>query len=234
MNCQICGKPSGFFPLCKDCNEVKEIGKIIKCENCGKWHYANKPCPECKQIETKAKKRIEQFLATRDEYTKPSVEPSNELTCIICGENSNGKHFCKKCYAKYKDRSVDIRITHCNETEILDEYGNLQYKCDDGRKVRSRAEKIISDFFFKERVRAVYEETIYYSENGENKTLHPDFFLPDYDMYIEYNELKNKPYLNSKDYTQNIYKKLNKKVLIIDDNDLHDIAACLKPKLGLH
>ena len=53
-------------------------------------------------------------------------------------------------------------------------------------------------------------------------------------MYIEYNELKNKPYLNSKDYTQNIYKRLNKKVLIIDDNDLRDIAACLKPKLGLH
>lgn len=53
------------------------------------------------------------------------------------------KTFLQKCYAKYKDRSVDIRITHCTETEILDEYGNLQYKCDDGRKVRSRAEKII-------------------------------------------------------------------------------------------
>lgn len=213
MNCQVCGKPSGYFPLCKECNTLKEKGKIVKCEKCGKWHYASKPCPDCRTV---------------------PFEPQDGLTCIICGENSNGKHFCKKCYAKYKDRSVDIRITHCTETEILDEYGNLQYKCDDGRKVRSRAEKIISDFFFKERVRAVYEETIYYSENGEDKTLHPDFFLPDYDMYIEYNELKNKPYLNSKDYTQNIYKKLNKKVLIIDDNDLRDIAACLKPKLGLH
>ena len=70
MNCQICGKPSGFFPLCKECNALKEKGKIIKCENCGKWHYANRPCPDCK---------------------KPTAEQTDELTCIICGENSNGK-----------------------------------------------------------------------------------------------------------------------------------------------
>lgn len=218
-NCVICGRPSGMYPLCREHLQMKNDGKVVKCEECGTWHLVDSPC-QCKKSE------VVEVVSTNN--------VGSELTCIICGEPSNGKHFCYKCYRKYKDRSVDIRITHCVETEILDEYGNLQYKCDDGRKVRSRAEAMISNFFFKERVRAVYEETIYYQENGEQKTLHPDFFLPDYDLYIEYNELTNKPYLRQKEYAQKIYDKLNKRVLILDDSDLHDLAACLKPKLGLH
>lgn len=217
-NCVICGKPSGMYPLCREHLQMKTEGKVIKCDECNTWHLVNEPC-ECQGSKSKTEKTINTPI----------------LRCIICGEILNERyHFCKSCYAKYKDRSVDIRITNCNETEILDEYGNLQYKCDDGRKVRSRAEVIISNFFFKEKVRAVYEETIYYTENDESKTLHPDFYLPDYDLYIEYNELTNKPYLKSKEYAQKIYAKLGKKVLVINENDLKDIAACLKPRLGLH
>ncbi len=62
----------------------------------------------------------------------------------------------------------------------------------------------------------------------------PDFYLPDYEMYLEYNELTNKPYLKSKEYVQKIYKSMSKKVFIMTEKDLIDIAACLKPLLGLH
>ena len=222
MNCQVCGKYSGFFPLCKDCNKLKDEGKVVKCPDCGMWHYADKPCV-CKTDE-----------ATQTRPSEVGVRDSEELTCIICGQPSNGKHFCKACYFKYKDRSVDIRITNCTKTQMLDEYGNLLYKTDDGRKVRSRAEKIISDFLFNNKVRAVYEQTLYYTEDGETKTLHPDFYLPDYELYIEYNEITNKPYLKRKSYAQGIYDSMGKKVLIMTEQDLMDIAACLKPKLGLH
>lgn len=156
------------------------------------------------------------------------------LTCIICGEPSNGKHFCKACYFKYKDRSVDLRITHCTDTEILDEYGNLTYKCNDGRKVRSRAEKIISDELFNLKVLSVYEETVnYYTNQGEIIELHPDFYLPQYDMYIEYNELKNKPYLKNKEQTQRMYKELNKQVIIMSEKDLEDVKKYLKQLLKI-
>ena len=219
-NCVICGKPGFmYYPFCKEHLDMKNEGKVVKCEECGLWHLVDKPC-NCATASSVAETKVEDTVPT--------------LKCIICGQDSNGYHFCRSCYAKYKDRAVDIRITHCVETEILDEYGTLQYKCDDGRRVRSRAEAMISNFFFKEKVRAVYEETIYYTENDEQKTLHPDFYLPDYDLYIEYNELTNKPYLKQKEYAKKIYDKLGKNVLILDDNDLRDLAACLKPKLGLH
>ena len=157
-----------------------------------------------------------------------------ELTCIICGEPSNGKHFCLSCYHEYKNKSIDIRITNCREIQILDQYGNLTIECDDGRKVRSRAEALISNFFYNNKIRSVYEKTIYYKENGEDKQLHPDFYLPDYDVYIEYNEIKKKSYLKNKAYTKKIYDKLGFKVIIMDEQDLCSIAGCLKPKLGIN
>ena len=118
----------------------------------------------------------------------------------------------------------------------MDEYGNLTIECDDGRRVRSRAEALISNFFYNNKIRSVYEKTIYYTDpdTNEDKTLHPDFYLPDYDLYIEYNEIKKKSYLKSKEYTKKIYDLLGFKVIIMDDQDLNSISGCLKPKLKLN
>lgn len=221
--CPICGKPTSVWygnarkdKLCREHAQQLKEGVIEQCPDCGQWHETGKPC-KCKST-----------VAKHSENANTS-----ELTCIICGEPSNGKHFCRSCYAKYKDRSVDIRITHCTETEILDEYGNLIYTCDDGRKVRSRAEAIICSWLYNNKIRIKYEEPVYYrdEESGETKALHPDFYLPDYELYIEYNELSNPKYLKSKEYTQKIYDKLGLKVLIMTDKDLQDVAACLKPRL---
>lgn len=42
--CAICGKPSGMYFFCRECSELKEAGKIVKCETCKKWHRINEPC----------------------------------------------------------------------------------------------------------------------------------------------------------------------------------------------
>lgn len=219
--CPICGEPTNCYMgnyrkdgLCKKHSKELKEGIIELCPDCNTWHKTSEPC-KCKKIETK--------------------EQQNELTCIICGHPSKGKHFCLDCYHKYKNRSIDIRITKCTTTKILDEYGNLTIKCDDGRCVRSRAEALIYNWLFNKKIRAIYEETIYYTdENGEQKELHPDFYLPDYELYIEYNELTNKPYLAKKEYSMKIYKSLNKNVIIMTDEDLNDISACLKPILRIN
>ena len=211
-SCSICGKPSGMYPLCKTHMEMKNNGEVVKCEKCGTWHLTQETC-KCK---------IEK-------------EDKNEITCLICGKPSNGKHFCYDCWNKYKDHSIDVRITNCKEVEILDQYGNLIVECDDGRKVRSRAEALISNFFYNNKIRSVYEKTIYYDdENGESKTLHPDFYLPDYELYIEYNEIKKKSYLKNKEYTKKIYEKLGLKIIIINNENLNSIAGFLKPILKIN
>ena len=159
--CVLCGKPSGIYPLCKEHLQMKADGKVIKCEDCGTWHFADKPCTVCgggDHLIKNSPKANNEIQKDEDDFSFSKETSKSNLTCIICGENSNGKHFCRNCYNKYKERSVDIRITHCTDTEILDEYGNLTYKCADGRKVRSRAEAMISDWLYHNKIRSVYEE----------------------------------------------------------------------------
>ena len=218
--CPICGEPTFVYMgnarkdhLCKKHGQMAKAGEIVQCPDCGKWNEKDVVC-ECKKVK--------------------EAKSESELTCIICGEPSNGKHFCLKCWNKYKDKAIDIRITNCKETKVLDQYGNLTIECDDGRKVRSRAEALISNFFYNNKIRSVYEKTVYYEENGENKTLHPDFYLPDYEYYIEYNEIKKKSYLKSKEYTKGVYEKLGLKVIIMNDEDLNSIAGFLKPILKIN
>lgn len=221
--CPICGEPTylvyGKNPrkdrLCKMHGEMANFKQIEQCPDCGKWHKTDIPC-DCK-----AKKAD----------NKP--KNTNELTCIICGEPSNGKHFCRSCYSRYKERSVDIRITNCNSTQILDEFGSKTKKAKDGRYVRSLSEKIIIDYFFDNYIRVVYEKTIpYKNEKGEDKELHPDFYLTDYNLYIEFNGLTNKEYLKKKDYANKIYEEKGLKVEILESDDINDIEATMNRLLS--
>ena len=216
-NCVICGKPSGMYPLCREHLEMKNNGEVIKCPQCGTWHLKNEPC-KCEEKYN----------------SKKAISNTDELTCIVCGKPSNGKHFCIDCWNKYHEKSVDLRITNCKDTQILDEYGNKKIKCADGVYVRSRAESMISDWFFNKKIRVIYEPDFFYKEDSETKVLHPDFFLTDYDVYIEYCELKNKPYLKKREYTLNIYKQNNKNVIIMSDKDIDNRDKFFFNELGIN
>lgn len=56
MACEICGKPSGFYPLCKDCFKLSSEGKITKCQECGKWKEFEEGKPLCYECWLKNKK----------------------------------------------------------------------------------------------------------------------------------------------------------------------------------
>ena len=212
--CPICGEPTRVY-----------MGNARKDRLCGK--HADMLKSGELTVDEKGK-----FSLTKE---LPKNEYTSDITCIICGEPSNGKHFCFKCYKEFKDHSVDIRITNCRDIEIIDRYGNKKIKTKDGRFVRSLSEKIILDYFFDHYIRVVYEKTIpYINEKGENAELHPDFYLQDYDLYIEFNGLTNKTYLRKKDYVNKIYSSKGFKVEIIDSNDINDIECTIEQILERH
>ena len=221
FTCPICGEPTSMYygtpredRLCRKHKDELKAGLIKQCPDCSAWITTGETC-KCKK-------------ATKQ-------EANNELTCLICGTPSNGKHFCLDCYHKYKDRAIDIRITKCKDVEILDQYGNQKFKCKDGRKVRSKSEKIISDFLFDHTIRTIYEKTVYYYPNDETVIeLHPDFYLTDYDFYIEHNGLSHYKYKENKAKTEEMYKSLGYKIIITTEEDLGDIDAKLKPALKIN
>lgn len=261
--CAICGKPSGMYPLCTYHNRLKEEGEVVKCENCGKWHMIDERC-ECGRYTelptTGFSKCIicgaptkgyafcrdcyndysdDELIDILNEERKPrtriAYEGNSELTCLMCGKPSNGKHFCINCYKKYKDRSVDVRITNCNSVEILDNYGNKTYHCENGIDVRSQGEQLIANWLYAENIPFAYEKAFYYKdENGEPQSLLPDFYLSSYNVYIEYNGMREKTYLKRKEYATKIYKREGANLIIMTPEDTRNLSAFLKPRLNLH
>ncbi|MBE6645319.1 MAG: hypothetical protein E7612_08095 [Ruminococcaceae bacterium] len=220
MNCKICEKPSGMYPLCQACFKLRDAGKIVKCEECGEWHYTNKPCRCTKPV---AKTVVEE---------PPKETLGTELTCIICGEPSNGKHFCLKCYRKYHERTITIEIKECKEATIVDAYGNKDTKTANGLYVRSLSEKIIYDELFKRGIKCEYERTVTYKdENGEIKELHPDFYLTDYKLYIEhwgYLDSRDAQYEKEKIYKEKIYKSKGYRLAATTSKDIKDIQSAIE------
>lgn len=222
LKCPICGEPTSIYMgnarrdrLCrKHAKDFKE-GLIEQCADCGKWHETGENC-ECK----------------KHSIIKEEKELTDNLTCIICGEPSNGKHFCYKCWKKYKDRTITIQVKNCVEYLITDAYGNKDTKTANGLYVRSLSEKIIYDEFYRRGIRCEYERTVTYKdEKGEIQELHPDFYLTDYKLYLEhwgYLETKNKEYLESKEYKEKIYKSKGYKFAATVSQDIRDIQAAIE------
>lgn len=112
-NCVICGKPSGYFPMCKEHNKEKEEGKIAKCEECKTWHYVDAPC-KCEPKPIPKSARI-------------NDQPRNIQTsiCVVCGEQANGKPQCRSCYEETVNH-IDSLDKNSNIHGFRDHYYNLK------------------------------------------------------------------------------------------------------------
>lgn len=228
--CIICGKPSGNYLFCFSCNKLKDEGKIVKCETCKKWHLTDKPC-DCVSSKSSAPRSTQ----THTESTPTEKEQSGELTCLICGEPSNGQHLCKSCYYKYKNKTILVEIRNGKEYSLLNEEYEGKYGCEDGHIVKSKTEVIIDNYFYTHQIKHAYEIPVYMvDEKGERVELHPDFYLPDYDVYLEhwgYGD-ENKRYISAKEYKIKLYNLNHKTVICTYEKDVDGMSAILDFKLS--
>lgn len=71
--------------------------------------------------------------------------------------------------------------------EYIQARAEQQYTTLKGEEVKSRAEKLIADFLFTHRVAYRYEDIATWADSSsERKEYAPDFYLPEYDAYIEH------------------------------------------------
>lgn len=232
--CEICGKPSGMYPLCTDCFKLRDAGKVVKCDECGTWHKINEPCkckPNVKKADTEKIK-----IKDTEKIEKNSHKETTE--CIICGKESYGYLFCKECYDKYSNKTILIKITNCRETEfcqILDNHEEgLIYKCEDGHKVRSKSEMLIDNWLFTHGFAHAYEKAVPVDADP-NHDMHPDFYLSKEDIYIEHWGYENaKDYKKQKEYKIDIYNQQGKTVVTTTETDLGDINSTLERKLKFY
>lgn len=99
---------------------------------------------------------------------------------------------------------------------------NLTYIALNGTKVKSEGERAILNFLFTHKINGNYIKVLYENpaewmnykdEKGETKTPKPDFFLPEYNIYIEHwalNEYGNVPEWFDHDYKKGMKAKIER------------------------
>ena len=112
-----------------------------------------------------------------DTKVESKEAPASDLTCIICGEPSNGKHFCIKCYKEFANKVLYIQVKKCKEFTKLDTEYESDLTCDDGHMVKSPYEKIIDNWLYAEGIKHAYEAKL---DIDETHDITPDFFIPEY------------------------------------------------------
>lgn len=217
--CPICGEQTSSYMgnyrkdgLCrKHAKEFKD-GIIVQCPDCGKWNNVGEIC-DCK-IQTTKLNFSNKTLQKSKNKTEKEESSIDELTCIICGKSSNGKHFCLDCYKKFANKVLYLKVKKCKEFEKLDAEYESDFVCDDGHLVKSPYEKIIDNWLYKENIQHAYEIKI---DIDKDKDLTPDFYITEYngtkDIYIEfwgYDETNIK-YQQQKEYKLKTYPYLVKR-----------------------
>lgn len=103
MICPICGETTSSYMgnyrkdrLCKKHATEFKNGKLLQCDKCGEWHYADKPC-KCGKLT----------------FTELPTEGFNK--CITCGADTSGYAFCKNCFKKYDEKEL---LDILNKTDL--------------------------------------------------------------------------------------------------------------------
>ena len=215
LKCPICGEPTNVYMgkarkdrLCKKHGKMKNDG-LIDVNDDGLF------------FEIATGKILNPPKTTKKpEPAKETKTGADELTCIICDEPSNGKHFCFDCYKKYKNKVVYLQVKNCKDFVKLEAEYESEFTCDDGHMVKSPYEKIIDNWLYQEGIQHAYEKKI---DISKDKDITPDFYIHELkdkegkvilkDIYIEfwgYDET-NVKYQKAKEYKMSLYPDLCKK-----------------------
>jgi predicted nuclease of restriction endonuclease-like RecB superfamily len=101
------------------------------------------------------------------------------------------------------------------------------FKCIDGHIVRSKAELIIDNFLYNQNITHEYEKKI----KVQGKSMLYDWYLPEFEVYIEYWGFYGKDYMKRKEEKIRLYKKGKLKLISIEDIMFKDIYENLEKLL---
>lgn len=98
-----------------------------------------------------------------------------------------------------------------------------------GTAVQSQGEKRIAEFLEAEGIAYVYDAR--YRVSGAD-LIRPDFYLPEFDLYIEYFGMDTPEYNEKRRRKQVLYQRAGKKLISVSFRDDADLVGVLKAKLA--
>lgn len=134
--------------------------------------------------------------------------------------------------SKINELKEKINTTSNNSYQINSNHKNKSILCEDGHIVKSNPEFRIDQFLYKNGIVHAYEKTITLKDGSQ---IHPDFYIPAIDTYIEYHGVKGSSWYNKMNkYKDNIFKIEQITVIVIDYKQEEQIEQILPILLNMN
>ncbi len=131
-----------------------------------------------------------------------------------------GRPYCRHC--------LDERELENHDFESTVEAAKRR-RTEGGTAVQSYGEKRIAEFLEAEKIEYVYDER--YRISGADM-IRPDFYLPEFDVYIEYYGMDTPEYNENRRRKHVLYQRAAKKLISVSFLDDADLIGILKAKLS--
>lgn len=154
------------------------------------------------------------------------------------------RHWCTRCRkpiskeesARGIDRYGKPYCRHCLEERVLEDL-NFESNVEAAKRLRtvdavavqSRGEKMIGDWLAANRIAYEYDERMVLAGDIQ---IRPDFYLPEFDVYIEYWGMNTPEYLANRRKKLWLYQRDRKRLVSITPKDLPELEVVLKLKLS--
>lgn len=134
-----------------------------------------------------------------------------------------------------KSRSRALRASRISFSDHQKTHGS-KYRTMNGELVKSGGERMIADYFFRHKIRYEYEKPAMGASN--RRIARPDFYLPDYDIYVEYWGMVNtedgkdrKEYQKGMEWKIARYREADIKFISIYPQEIEALDSVFQKKL---
>jgi len=182
---------------------------------------------------------------TEKDYVKRSVTKAGKLIRAATEvKEQKATHHCQRCNKKldhkeYTTSQKAFQRPFCNHCfdEVFLERRNFEtkvelhknIKTEDGTWVQSKGERKIAEILATKKIRYRYDER-FRILNGY--AIRPDFYLPEYDIYIEYWGMDTTDYKIGMLKKQKLYQQQAKRLISLYPADLPNMQKALLEKLN--
>ena len=136
------------------------------------------------------------------------------------GIDRYGKPYCRHCLEEriHEDADFESDVEAAKKLRTVDAVA-----------VQSKGEKLIGDWLVKNAVAYEYDERM--TVAGDT-WIRPDFYLPEFDVYIEYWGMDTPEYIDNMKRKRILYQREGKKLISLYPKDLPDLENLLRLKLS--
>lgn len=136
------------------------------------------------------------------------------------GIDRYGKPYCRHCLDEriHEDANFESNVEAAKRLRTVDEVA-----------VQSQGEKLIGDWLAKNAIAYDYDERMIVA--GDTR-IRPDFYLPEFDLYIEFWGMDTPEYLANMRHKRVLYQRECKRLISLYPKDLPDIDNILRQKLS--